>query len=202
MNSNSILSTLKVRDFENDISDSIKNFENELGIELPRLYKCFCETFQLGENYSIGESYYDAKFEHGIDAISRLSDFNPLPNIMPQLDQIFDLDTIRVVLKNYINDGTYDPESESSLIDKSLLPIIKHDNAMLITAGYGVDNHDMIFLHNTDKDEDDGRFIKLANNVFHYLRGLVIYDDPDQKDLYSNLHKKWNEEFWRKLQDK
>jgi hypothetical protein len=191
-----ILNCLKVRSHQVDVSEQVISFENFCHYKLPPLYKTFYKTYYLGEDTFLNREYYLYDSKRKL-LVSQSVVVLQKRDSLPELEQIFDLDTIKIVLDNYSNDGTYEIGIDSSLSDKKLLPIMKHDNAMLIAVGYGLENQDEIYLYNTDKSDEEGRFVKLADDIFEYLRGVMVCDDPDTSELYSKLYKKWNEDFWR-----
>lgn len=199
MKSVSILETLIVRDWNDDVSMEILKFEKRTSIQLPPIYKVFYRTYQI-PTFS-NEMYIDSNADLGMVEVERMCKFLPKPNFFPPLQDIFELEAVRSALENYKNDGTYDPNTESSLADKKLIPIMKFDNAMLVTVSYSSENLDKIYLYNTDMDEGEGRFLFLGNDVFHFLRCFSVFDDPDEKDLYGRLYRNWNDDFWM-LRDK
>ena len=199
MKTRSMLNWLKARPFEADITDEIKMFEEKTGIRIPPIYKVFCETYELGEDTVFLENnYYLKKGE--LHYISLAYDFLPYETSMPGIEQIFELDIIPHIIEIYHEDGTYDEETESGLSDKELLPIIKCSNAILIKVGYGKENVDQIYLYDVNKFEEEGnRFVLIANNIFHFMRGMMMFDDPDgdMDEEYEKLYKNWTEDFWR-----
>ncbi|SOE23523.1 hypothetical protein SAMN06298216_3908 [Spirosomataceae bacterium TFI 002] len=200
MKSRSILNILRPRSYSDNVIGEIRNFEELNKITLPPIYSLFYKTFEIEDDIEFCYRYYyeEPRSSKGKSLITRNIEFEPKPNYLPSLDYFFKLNSIGTVLDKYTDDGTYDEENESSLRDKKLLPIIKHDNSMLITVSYDKHNIDNIYLYNTDLSEKDGRFQKLADDVFHYLRGTIISDDEDQKELYKSLSKNWNDEHWKR----
>ena len=191
MESQNMLSLLNTREYFENKNEELFAFEKGLNIKLPPIYKLFHQTYSLGESAFRKRKYYLHSSGRKL-LISRNNDFIPKPGIMPPMDRIFNLKEIEPGNENY---------KEYCLKEKQLLPIMFIDNSMIITVGYGSGNQDQIFLLDTDQEEEE-RFLFLGENVFHYLRGVEVFDDIEEDHFYSKLYCNWKEDFWRVKKDK
>jgi len=197
MKENSILRDLFTRPFKEDVTEYLVEFQEYTGIIFPPIYKVFQETFLTGSGPgNMGYDYYLKVEYNDLRLISRDCDFRPKSNYLEPIEYFYSLEEMKIVLKKYNYDDTFDPATTPSLTDKKLLPIIKHTNEVLVCVGYSDKNSDKIYIYNTEAEGED-RFVKIANNIFHYLRGTIVFDASYETELYAKLYRKWNEDFWR-----
>ena len=178
------LNETKVRGFNEDVSKEIGDFENIMDFNLPPLYKLFYQTYDISTNfYTYPRSYLNPKFNKKssipINLKYEIGKIN-----MPAFEYFMDLKISIQAYKNY---------SEFNLNEHKLLPIIKLSNEMIINVGYGSANLDDIILLESDSDN---LFKKLGENIFHFLRGVIL-SDSQTSNTYNKLYLNWNEDFWR-----
>ncbi len=189
MNRYSLLGILNSRKYESNVKREIEIFERKMGISIPPVYKIFYESFEVGEDSLLQIEYYkDPEAENGKTLLFRGMDFSPKPNFFPPIDYFFDLNAIQVVLDNY---------SHEDFILEKLLPIVKMSNDIVVAVSYENDTQDQIIVVNTFLDKNEGKHSIIADNIFHFLRGVEIFDEDSEAFIYNKLYQNWNEDFWR-----
>lgn len=186
MKSVNYLNRTRIRQFDENVDNDIKKFESDMNIALPPIFKLFYQTFDMQSNWSpVPVQYLNPKFNKKsslpIDIIYR-----PNPTSMPPPEYVMDFKIMKSAYENY---------SEEGLESRKLLPIVKLDNSMIVTLGFGKDNMDKIMLLNTEGDQDQ-KVIFLSENIFEYFRGLDI-KESEYFPISSKLYLNWNEDFWR-----
>jgi hypothetical protein len=179
------LNETKVRGFSEDVSHEIDEFEKLLNISLPPIYKLFYRTFDVNSYFSTYPKYFlNPKFNK----------ISHLPGEMKYEISKVDMPSFEYFMDLKISIQAYNNYDEFNLEKEKLLPIIKLSNEMIINVGFGKKNLDSIVLLDIERDE---LFLQLGDNIFHFLRSVIIAESPVPESLYNKLYLNWNEDFWR-----
>ncbi len=171
--------------FSRNLNDKIdiETLEKQYNIFLPPLYKLFIKSFLIGEN-KIFHEYLHKETPHKTELTYFI--YEPNPDIMftgfNPIEQTFvfkDIDDIWV--------------------EKKYLPIGHCGFNGGILLGTTDKDKDRIILETVDLQP---RFSILSENIFEFIRGLVLIDNQHCDIDKTQLYKNWGEDFWRIREDK
>lgn len=148
-------------------------------ISLPPIYRLFVETFDIGEDQIkydkliVENSLYKKCITYFIYELNNeivFAGFNELSKVL------------------------YLQKEVDEWVDKAYLPIGYcgfNGGILLGTKGIEIDK---IILHNFDREP---YFTIIANNIFEFVRGLVLVPNSLDEFNPSSIYKNWGEDFWR-----
>ena len=178
-----VLKDLKIRPFDEDVSEDILKFETEFSLKLPTAYRLFYETYWISRDETYNRFYYQDGGRNRFLTTENI--FQPTPDLYILVDDMCSLEEIKIALKGY----------EGEFIENDLLPISFLSNDTMLVVGLNSANSDNVYHVDLDKD-DDSKITKLADNIFHFFRGYFSFESAHHASLYSRLYKNWGEAVW------
>ena len=186
------LELLKIRPLNETLD--ISNFEKKHSLILPCIYKVFQQTYYLRKESTFS---YDKYFNPNSSRLNgfMIQSFDSLyTNKEIMINSLYSLEESIELIKIIFT------EEDNEIWEKGLFLIGENDLNEYFFVGVNGENKDNIYWERTDLNP---RFIKIANNIFEFIRGISIISNElhlgDYK--FSQLYKNWGEDFWRVRED-
>ncbi len=176
----------KLRDFGSRINFSI--IEEKIGIELPKLYKIFSNTYILGDGNLIIDKYLNPQ----TNWINPCTSIVFLPFSTKRELYFYGFLNVDEFLKDW---DVYGKNSKEWL-QYGLIRIGFIDTGGGLYLGTRNEMADHIYRVVWDW-KDNYEFV--SNDIFEFIKGLSIYEDLSNMENYNyeDLYKNWGEDFWR-----
>lgn len=147
---------------------------------LPPIFKIFSSIFILGHNSIRNEYYFDSKENY----------------YFPIFSIYFDDGISYVSIQDFIGLNEISEASPISYLEKKMIKIANSNDGggVQIFLGYDSVGSDEIYKASWDSWDEEGKLIKLADNIFEFvknLKSIKLLDTP------NNLYRNWGEDFWR-----
>lgn len=162
--------------------------EKELGFNLPYMFKLFLSLYEVGEDNISTHVYLNPKFNKVTQCGIVL--FKPSEEEEYGFDGFYNESKLIDDFKSY----SFDSEE---FVKYGLIRIASINTGGGIFIGTNEANSDKIYLVNWSKDED---YELIAENIFEFSKKLFFREEEvflNLNESYSDLYKKWGEDFWR-----
>lgn len=181
------LELLKIRALNETID--VSKFEEDNNLLLPHIYKVFQQTYCLGKDKTFFHEKYLNPSSDRLNGfmIQKFDSFFTSKAIM--LNSLYSIEETMEIMKMIF-------PKEDDVWQQDLLLIGENDLNESFFVGINNENSDEIFWERTDLTP---RFIKIANNIFEFIRGISVVPNEPYLGKYklSQLNKNWYEDFWR-----
>lgn len=160
-------------------------FEQVLGINLPELFKFYCEMYELGQ-----ECFQNAKrsFDDILLPITSVEYVDQNLNIHLRISHFYDLQELQSRWKEDIQFSDW-------YKTRSLLPIA-YEEVNLGQIFISLSQNDIGRIWYIGAYEND-KPIYLTSNIFEFVSKLFETEINDEDFKNKQVYKNWGEDFWR-----